>query len=367
MERTKRLRSLDALRGFDMFFIMGGAGLLVAINELLPCEFTQTIAQQMEHASWSGFRAYDMVFPLFLFIAEISFPFSHAKSIEKGVPTRSIYLQIVRRAVTLIALGVLYNGFLKFDFENMRLASVLGRIGLAWAAAAAIYINVSVRGRIVICGAILLGYWALLALCPAPDVAGAMLYKMEGNLVGYIDRLLIPGRLYYGMFDPEGLLSTVPAVATALMGMFAGEIVRGRGALCDSRKALLLALIGMALLIVGGLWGVVMPINKSLWTSSFTCYTAGWSYILFALFYYLIDVVGWQRWTGFFTVIGLNSITIYLAQKVLNLKFTADFCGSGIETLLPGAVASVFSAAIYIAVCWLLLKFLDHHKIYLKV
>ncbi|MCC8172919.1 MAG: DUF5009 domain-containing protein [Odoribacter sp.] len=226
MKSSQRLLSLDTLRGFDMFFIMGGESLVIALNKLCPSGFTEALATQMRHKSWDGFAFYDMIFPLFLFIAGISFPFSYAKSVEKGKTKKQIYLNILRRCLILIFLGVVYNGLFKLDFENLRIASVLGRIGIAWAIAAVIYINFGLKSRLGISVIILLGYWALLALVPAPDVAGAEPFTLKGNLVGYVDRMILPGKLLGGTFDPEGILSALPAVVTAMLGMMAGEMVK---------------------------------------------------------------------------------------------------------------------------------------------
>lgn len=227
MEKQKkqsvRLQSLDALRGFDMLFIMGGGSLFVALATLFPTPFFQAMADQMEHVEWNGFHVEDMIFPLFLFIAGISFPFSLEKQREKGMTDGAIYKKIIRRGLTLVFLGFIYNGWLNFDFEHQRYASVLGRIGLAWMFAALLFVNTKTVTRIwIVCG-ILVGYWLLLALVPAPDGNGAGVFTMEGCLVGYVDRVLLPGRLHLMVHDPEGLLSTLPAVGTALFGMFTGE------------------------------------------------------------------------------------------------------------------------------------------------
>ena len=248
MKPSERLQSLDALRGFDMLFIMGFASLVVAVCGLWPNAVTDSIASQMGHASWDGFTHHDTIFPLFLFIAGVSFPFSLSKQRSLGLSTGTIYAKIVRRALTLVLLGVIYNGLFRLDFENLRIASVLGRIGLAWGIAAVLYLNFGVKARIAIAAAILVGYGLLSALVAAPDVAGAGPLTREGCLAGYVDRLLLPGKLYGKTFDPEGLLSTVPAVVTAMLGMFTGEFVR-RQDLSGGRKASWMIAAAVALLV----------------------------------------------------------------------------------------------------------------------
>ena len=180
MKPSERLQSLDALRGFDMLFIMGFASLVVAVCGLWPNAVTDSIASQMGHASWDGFTHHDTIFPLFLFIAGVSFPFSLSKQRSLGLSTGTIYAKIVRRALTLVLLGVIYNGLFRLDFENLRIASVLGRIGLAWGIAAVLYLNFGVKARIAIAAAILVGYGLLSALVAAPDVAGAGPLTREG-------------------------------------------------------------------------------------------------------------------------------------------------------------------------------------------
>ena len=256
MKPSERLQSLDALRGFDMLFIMGFASLVVAVCGLWPNAVTDSIASQMGHASWDGFTHHDTIFPLFLFIAGVSFPFSLSKQRSLGLSTGTIYAKIVRRALTLVLLGVIYNGLFRLDFENLRIASVLGRIGLAWGIAAVLYLNFGVKARIAIAAAILVGYGLLSALVAAPDVAGAGPLTREGCLAGYVDRLLLPGKLYGKTFDPEGLLSTVPAVVTAMLGMFTGEFVR-RQDLSGGRKASWMIAAAVALLVAGLAFNVV--------------------------------------------------------------------------------------------------------------
>ena len=366
MKPSERLQSLDALRGFDMLFIMGFASLVVAVCGLWPNAVTDSIASQMGHASWDGFTHHDTIFPLFLFIAGVSFPFSLSKQRSLGLSTGTIYAKIVRRALTLVLLGVIYNGLFRLDFENLRIASVLGRIGLAWGIAAVLYLNFGVKARIAIAAAILVGYGLLSALVAAPDVAGAGPLTREGCLAGYVDRLLLPGKLYGKTFDPEGLLSTVPAVVTAMLGMFTGEFVR-RQDLSGGRKASWMIAAAVALLVAGLAFNGVVPVNKSLWSSTFVCVVAAYSLAMFALFYYLIDVRGWRRWTLFFRVVGLNSITIYLAQRIVGFGRISDFFLGGVASKCPEALAAVVNSAGYVAVCWLFLYFLYRKNVFLKV
>ena len=369
-ENNQRLLSLDTLRGFDMLFIMGFAGLVMAICSLFPNGNGCWLYKTMEHAQWNGLYHHDTIFPLFLFIAGISFPFSYAKQVESGVTRRYIYIKIFKRALTLVLLGIVYNGFFNLDFENMRIPSVLGRIGLAWMSAALIFMNFKPVARVVICSAILIGYWLLICFIPAPDVPGADPLSMQGNLVGYIDRLIMPGRLIYdgGRFDPEGLLSTLPAIVTAMLGMFTGEFVRiPENKLSGNKKAGYMGLAALAMLAVGMLWNLSFPINKMLWSSSFVLVVGSYSLAMFALFYYIIDVRKYQRWTFFFKVIGMNSITIYMAQRIFSFSSISNFFLGGLAGMMPEQWASILLKTGYIAVSWLFLYFLYKKNTFIKI
>lgn len=363
----QRLLSLDTLRGFDMLFIMGFAPLVAAICTLWPGDFSGWLATQTHHPAWNGFTHHDTIFPLFLFIAGISFPFSLAKQREKGMSDSRILGRVVRRCLTLIALGVIYNGFFQFNLEWVRIPSVLGRIGLAWMLAAMLYMYCGLRMRIVLSAVILIGYNLLIQFVAAPDAAGAVPLTEAGNIVGYVDRCIMPTHLLGGRgFDPEGLLSTLPAIVTALLGIFTGEFIR-RGEASGIRKTLWMA-AGTAVLLAAGLgWGSLMPVNKSLWNGPFVCLTGAYSLGMFALFYYLIDVRQWRRWTYFFKVIGLNSITIYMAQAMIDFGFTSNYFLGGVASKLPPETGAVVLCAGYVAICWLFLWFLDRRKIYLKI
>ena len=369
-KKSQRLLSIDALRGFEMLFIMGFSSLVVAVCNLVPGGSDCWLATTMGHAKWHGFTHHDTIFPLFLFLAGMSFPFSYAKQVSLGTPAKKIYIKIFKRAITLIFLGLVYNGLFKLDFEKLRVCSVLGRIGMAWMCAAILYINFKPKTRAIICAAILVGYWLLIRFVPAPDTPGADPLSMQGNLIGYIDRLITPGRLIYdsGRFDPEGLLSTFPAIVSAMLGIFTGEFVRvSDDNISGTRKTLYMAGAAVAMLAVGLLWSIDFPLNKMLWSSSFVLVVGSYCLGMFALFYYIIDVRKWQKWTTFFTVIGMNSITIYMAQRIVSFSGINKFFFSGLADMLPEPWAKVLYATGYVAICWLFLYFLYKKKVFLKI
>ena len=363
--KNNRLLSLDALRGFDMFFIIGWGEIWVALATLTGLPLFKWWAGQMEHVEWHGFAFYDLIFPLFLFIAGISFPFSMIKSYQNGVSSKQLHLRIFRRALILVLLGLIFNGMLRLDFANLRYVSVLGRIGLAWMFAALIFVNAKRTARIIWCAGLLVFYWLLLTFVPAFDFPGAERFSMEGNFTSYIDRLLLPGRMYNPLYDPLGLLGTIPAISNALLGMFAGEFIMSQKT--GLKKTAYLLVAGVAMIVVALLWNIIFPINKILWTSSFVCLTAGIGSILFALFYLIIDVLEYRRWAFFFTVIGVNSITIYMAQSIINFRHTSRFLFGGFAGLFPEAWTGFINASAFLAVCWLFLYFLYKQKIFLKI
>lgn len=368
---SQRLLSLDTLRGFDMLFIMGFAGLVVAFCKLCPGGFSDWLTAQMGHADWNGFFHHDTIFPLFLFIAGISFPFSLAKQQSLGHSKKQIWGKILRRGVTLVVLGFVYNGLFNLHLDTLRLPSVLGRIGLAWMFAAMLYLWCGTRARAAIAAALLVGYGLLLQFVPAPDAAGAGPLTPEGNIVGYVDRCIMPAHLYYVRelgFDPEGLLSTLPAIVTAMLGMFTGEFVRRpEKQISGKRKAAYMAAGALVLLVLALCLAPFQPINKKLWTPAFVFAAGAYSLGMFALFYYLIDVRQWRRWTYFFQVIGVNSITIYMAQKFFRFDYTVKFFLGGLAEKCPPEIGAIILSAGYVALCWLLLWFLHRQKIYLKV
>ncbi|MCX6328113.1 MAG: DUF5009 domain-containing protein [Bacteroidia bacterium] len=365
---SKRLYSLDALRGFDMFWIMGGEGIFIALASLTGWPIFQWCAKQLDHVPWHGFHFYDMIFPLFLFIAGISFPFSYAKRIEKNDSRESIYRHVIFRGLILVVLGILYNNAVNFHLGQLRYGSVLGRIGLAWMFAALIFMNTKRNTRIIwFCG-LLIVYYLLLLLFPSHDLGSFDKFSREGNLTSYIDRLIMPGKLYLGNHDPEGILSTIPAISTALLGMFTGEFLLS-DYLKDKplRRVLYMVIAAIVLMVIGKIWNIFFPINKNLWTSSFVCWVGGLSLLLFSIFYLIIDVWNFRKWAFFFVVIGMNPITIYLAERIINFRSATKFFFGGLASLFPENWADLVNAIGYVAIGWVFLYILYKKKIFLRV
>ncbi len=364
-----RLLSLDALRGFDMLWITGGQKIIFALATVTGLPSLQWLNTQMHHVEWNGFAFYDMIFPLFLFLSGVSMPFSFSKRMEKGDSKNKISLHALKRMLLLVLFGMIYNGVFHSSFSEMRFASVLGRIGVAWFFAALIYLNTSLRGQIIWFSSILIGYCLVMLFVPVPGF-GAGTLTLEGNLSGYIDRLILPGRLYIeNTMEAEGILSTLPAISTALLGVFTGRFLMIDDHKIDRiRKSAVIIAAGIIILIAGLAWSTFFPINKMLWTSSFVLFVGGLSLMLFGIFYFIIDALDYKKWSFFFVVIGLNSITIYLVQyKIIDFNKVRDFLFGTFINIMPECVQPILSASIYVFLVWIFLYFLYKNKIFLKV
>lgn len=360
-----RLLSLDALRGFDMFWIIGGDAFFRSLAEVTGWGWARAWAVQLEHVEWAGFHFYDLIFPLFMFISGVAIPFSLLAKAETAADRRPIYLKLVKRALLLVFLGFVYNHLTDLQFATQRYASVLGQIGLAYLFAALIMLGVrTLRGRIAVLLAILAGYAAVQLLIPVPGV-GAGVLTPAGTINGWVDRLLLPGRLYDKIFDPEGLLCILSATSVTLMGALAGLVLKS-GRLAPARKALALAGGGLGLAALGYVLAGWYPIIKKAWTATFDIYAAGLSAILLALFYLVIDVWGLRKWSFAFRVIGLNSITIYLGSRMIDFDYTGRFLFGGLARLSGPAGVLVLEAGA-IVVEWLALYFLYRQKVFLRV
>jgi predicted acyltransferase len=275
---------------------------------------------------------------------------------------------VIFRGLILVLLGILYNNAVRFNLGELRYGSVLGRIGLAWMFAALIFMNTKRNTRIIWFSGLLIGYWLLLLLFPAHDLGSTDIFSREGNLTSYIDRILMPGKLYLGNHDPEGILSTMPAIGTALLGMFTGEFLLS-DYLKDKplRRVLYMVLAAIVLMIIGKLWNIIFPINKNLWTSSFVCWVGGLSLLLFVVFHLVIDIWNFRKWAFFFVVIGMNPITIYLTERIVNFRSASKFFFGGISALLPQTWAPLVDAIGITAIGWVFLYILYKKKIFLKV
>jgi predicted acyltransferase len=362
----KRLYSLDALRGFDMFWIMGAEGIFHSLANITGWPVLQAIAAQLDHPEWNGFHFYDLIFPLFLFMAGVATPYSVGRELEKGKTRTQVLLRVIKRGLLLVLLGIIYNNGLHLrPLAEVRFGSVLGRIGLAYMFANIIYICAKQRVQIIWFFGVIISYWLLLKFNAAPGFPRGDL-SMAGNFASYIDRSILPGRLYKVIHDPEGLVSTIPAISTGLLGILAGSYIKN-SPMSGQAKALRMALTGIIFLGLAQLWNLDFPINKNLWSSSFVLHVGGYSLILLALFYYIIDVLGYVKWSFFFRVIGMNSILIYMSGHFIDWGYTTNGFFQWLGELVGDPYNVVVMAVCYVMIKWLFLYFMYRKKVFLSV
>ncbi len=363
---SQRLYSLDALRGFDMFWIMGAEEIVHGMADTTGSSFWQGFSNQLTHPAWNGFHLYDLIFPLFLFIAGVATPYSVGRELEKGASKQKILLRVIRRGLILVLLGIIYNNGLHLrPFSEIRFGSVLGRIGLAYMFANIIALYTNKIGQIIWFCALLIGYWLMLKFTSAPGFPRGDL-TMQGNFASYIDRSVIPGHLYLGIHDPEGLVSTIPAIGTGLLGIITGTFLKNNP-MQQAQKVIRLFVGGIIFLALAQLWNLDFPINKNLWTSSFVLQVGGLSLILLSIFYYIIDVLGYKKWAFFFRVIGMNSILIYMSGHFIDWDYTTNGFFKWVGQLVGDPWSVVVMACLYVFVKWAFLYFMYKKKVFLRV
>ena len=368
-----RLLSLDALRGFDMFWIMGADEIIYSLKHATNSPFWSAVAIQFEHPDWNGFHFYDLIFPLFLFMAGVSTPFSVGSALEKGKTREELLWRVLKRTIILIILGLIVNNGLKIQpIADIRFPSVLGRIGIAYLFANIIYLYARESAMVFWFFFFIIAYYLLLKFTAAPGFHPGDLTP-QGNFASYMDRLMLPGRLYVpypgtnrNMHDPEGLFSTIPAISTGLLGIMTGRLLKNH-ALKHSEKLTRLIVGGIIFIIIAQIWNLDFPINKNLWSSSFVMQVGGLSMLLMALFYYIIDVLSYKRLAFFFKVIGMNSILIYISGHFINWNYTnAGFFG-WLGQLAGNPWNAVIMAITFVVVKWVFLYFLYRNKTFLRV
>ncbi|WP_214073458.1 DUF5009 domain-containing protein [Mucilaginibacter sp. dw_454] len=361
-----RLQSLDALRGFDMVWIMGLEPIVKEIAKATHWGAFEWAAIQLDHPAWNGFHFYDLIFPMFLFMAGVSVPFSVGRALEKGTSRNKLLWRVIKRGLILVIFGLIYNNGLNIQpIANIRFGSVLGRIGLAYMFAAIIYLYAAERWQIFWFWFFIIAYWLILKFCSAPGFPHGDL-TMPGNFASYVDRCLLPGKLYLGIHDPEGIFSTIPAISTGLLGIITGITLKKTG-LPQMTKVIRMVTAGVIFLVLAQVWNIDFPINKNLWTSSFVLNVGGISLLLMALFYYIIDVKGHVKWAFFFKVIGMNSILIYMSTHFIDWEHTNTAFFNWLFQLAGNLWAPVVAAITYLAIKWLFLLFMYRKKVFLRV
>ncbi len=392
--------SLDALRGFDMFWILGADAVVTALSKVCDIAPVRLLAVQVDHSEWAGITGYDLIFPLFVFITGVSLVFSLSKTLEKEGRGAAVK-HILVRALLLFLLGILYNGGLSQVWPGLRLMGVLQRIAIAYAGAGLLFCFLGYRLR-CLTGVLLLAlYWALMNFVPIRDIAldkeamAARLgvekpaieqvqqlydsapktvtgrYEPGLNLANHIDFRFLPGAKYDTYWDPEGLLSMLPAISTCLLGVMAGCWLRCSGR-TERQKLTRLMVAGLLCLGLGTLWGLEMPVVKKIWTSSFVLVAGGWSLLLLGAFYYIVDMRQWRGWCQPFVWIGLNPITLYLATALVDFGGISERLAGGsvsafLDTHIAAGAGRLVLASLTLGLLLLLARFLHRRQIYLRV
>lgn len=396
-----RLMSLDALRGFDMFWILGADSFVYALHETSQNGLTQFFATQLDHAEWAGFHFYDLIFPLFVFMMGVSTVFSLTKIIEREGRGAAVK-RVLKRGILLFIVALIYSGGFTNPWPDMRLMGVLNRIALCYTAGGLMFIFLKPRALVAAAAALLIGYWALLACVPFPDVrptpgGDAVITREAGftnvaqlnmdstnylrgsyiqgvNLTDYLDQKYLPGRKYDGTYDPEGLLSNVPAIASGLLGIFAGLLLRNK-TVPDMQKVGWLLGAGAASAALGWIWGIEFPVIKKIWTSSYVLVAGGYSAMLLGAFYWIVDVKKWRVWCRPFVWIGMNPITLYLASNFMGglgfEKLARRLAGGPVKNFFDLHVAKGFGdlviAATAVALFLWFARFLYQRRVFLRL
>ena len=362
----ERMLSVDAMRGFDMFWLIGGYFIVKALVVWINWgPLTMAAEREMDHPLWSGFHWWDVIMPTFIFISGVTIPLAITRRLEGGVSKAALYGRLFKRLILLQCMNLMYYGALQhLDWRQMRFGGVLARIGWSYFFAGILAIHAKPRRLFIWAAGILLGYWAAMILIPVPG-AGTGLMTPDGNLSGYIDRALMPGILYGELYEREGLYATLPTVTTVLMGALAGFWLLSNRK--ESTKVIGLFGAGVACRLLGQLWSLSIPINTKMWTPSLVLAAGGWSLIFLALFYLVIDVWKIRRWAFFFIVIGMNSILIYFLPVLVDLDEVANRMYHGLVSLAPKpAQPLVLAICATVGVQWLLLWFLYRKRIFLR-
>lgn len=320
---NKRLHSLDVLRGMDMIWIMGLAEIFHQLAKVNDASVFQFFADQARHIPWIGFRLHDWIFPLFMFISGISLVFSVNKQLEKGISHKHIALKILKRSLILVFLGVVYNGLGYIKLETIRIASVLGQIGIAYLFAGLIVLYFpKVKAQIGFFAGIIVSVMLIQLFIPVPEF-GAGVFKPEATINAFIDQLMLPGKPIYGTYDPEGILCIFSAISTTLGGSLIAHILMKKDT-SENKKTLTMIIVGVGMILLALLLSTFYPIIKKVWTGSFSLLTVGMSTIYLAIIYYIVDVKGFHRWSYIFKIIGMNSIGIYMLYRFVNFHSISE-------------------------------------------
>ena len=362
-EAGKRLESLDALRGFDMFWIVGGSWIFGSLDAIFGSPLTGLIDRQLEHVPWNGFRFWDLIMPLFLFIVGVAMPFSSAKRLARGDSRKKLYSHIVMRFFILFILGMVAQGhLLSYDLAKLHICcNTLQAIAAGYLIGSIIMLNLKIRWQIGATAGLLLLFWALMAWVPVPGFRAGQLTP-EGNLAIYLDKL-IQGPFQDGT-DYSWILSSLTFTGTVMMGVFGGLLLRSKKT--QLQKVLWLFGAGILSIGVGLFWSIWFPIIKHLWTSSFVLFSGGLCFLLLGFFYLVMDVWGYRKWAFMFKVIGMNAIFVYMITRLFDFRRIGDIFVGGLADRL-GPWNGLVQGLAGFAVIWLILYWMYRKRTFVKI
>jgi len=359
----QRLESLDALRGFDMFWIVGGAAVFTSFDKIFDSPATDFINSQLKHVEWTGFSFWDIIMPLFLFIVGAAIPFSIGKRLIAGQTKKELYKHIGKRCIILWILGMVVQGrLLEYDLSRLDIYSnTLQAIASGYLIATVVYLNLNMKWFNVLLVGLLLLFWALMALVPVPGY-GAGNLTPAGNLAIYLDKLIL-GRFEDGL-NYTWILSSLNFGATVMLGVIAGKLLKSE--MSQKENVMWLTGLGAGFIVIGLVWGIWFPIIKRLWTSSFVLYSGGYCFLLLALFYLIIDVLNYRRWAFFFKVIGMNAIAVYTVTHIFEFHHIGDIFVGGLLNRIGPWDKFVQNLAAFIVV-WLILYMMYRKRVFIKI
>ncbi len=308
MNETKRLISLDAFRGFTI-------AAMILVNN--PASWSY-IYPPLKHAKWNGLTPTDLIFPFFIFIVGVSIALAYTKRLNAGIAKGPMYKKIVIRSFNIFAVGIFLWLFPKFNFGHIRIAGVLPRIAIVFLTCAFLFLNSKWKTQAIIAAILLLGYWLVMMFIPTPG-HGKIMLEPGANIAAWIDSKYLPGYMWQKTWDPEGILSTLPAIATGISGMLAGHLIISK--MEQERKIIYLFSLSFFAFIIGFFWNYIFPINKSIWTSSFVLVTSGLAGMVLAASVFFVDILGRTRFTKVGIIFGSNAIAVYVLASVWRLPF----------------------------------------------
>jgi predicted acyltransferase len=366
-KKPERLKSLDALRGFDMLWIIGGQKVISHLAKASDIGFLNTIENQMHHVKWEGFHFYDLIMPLFLFMVGISIPFSLTKRLSMGDSQKKIYLHTLKRSLILFVLGMICQcHLLSFDIDQMHfIHDTLQAIAIGYMFSVLIFTRLNLKFQIALTGGLLLLYWIILTFIPVPGQQPGVLLP-QSNIAKYVEQMVF-GRFDDGPSSYTWLLGSLGFVATVMSGVLASTIIRGKIRLPGLKssneqihKTVMLSGVGVTLVVLSLVFSIWFPVIKPIWNPTFVLLTSGISFLFIALFYFVIDVRGYHRWSFWLRVIGMNSIAVYMAVHMVNFEDVARHLVFGLEQFTNAYYPFIKSLTrlviIYIIMYWMYKK-----------